>query len=339
MFHLKINLIWLPLLIILLFTKHDQRQYAIHGYAQGTDYSIKYFSQDSIITQSSIDSILLKIDSSMSLYKSFSAINRFNHSANGIELDDHFRNVVEKSIEISTATKGSFDITVKPLVQVWGFGAKPISTFPDSLSIKTILPCVGMKNLSLKGNFLQKYKSCTQIDLNGIAQGYSVDVVANYLHKKGVKSFVVEIGGELRIVGKKSDGSLFKIGIEGPSDNEKQEPGIKHIIQLSKGAITTSGNYRKYLQQGSKKISHLIDPKTGYPLQNAMISATIYAKDAITADGYDNALMAMEPSQALNFVKSHKDLECYLIYNRPDGMIADTLSPGFKKLLVKGQIN
>ena len=339
MFHFKINLIWLPLLIILLFKKHDQRQYTIHGYAQGTDYSIKYFAQDSVITQSLIDSILLQIDSSMSLYKSFSAINRFNQSANGIKLDVHFLKVVMRSFEISTATKGSFDITVKPLVQIWGFGAKPISTFPDSLSIKTILPCVGMKNLSLKGNFLKKYKSCTQIDLNGIAQGYSVDVVANYLQKKGVKSFVVEIGGELRIAGKKPDGSLFKIGIEGPSDNEKQEPGIKHIIQLSKGAITTSGNYRKYLQQGSKKISHLIDPKTGYPLQNAMISATIYAKDAITADGYDNALMAMEPSQALNFVKSHKDLECYLIYHRPDGMIADTLSPGFKKLLVKGQIN
>ena len=108
---------------------------------------------------------------------------------------------------------------------------------------------------------------------------------------------------------------------------------------MNQGAITTSGNYRKYLKQGSKKISHLINPKTGYPLQNSMISATVYAKNAITADGYDNALMAMEPLEALKFMKSHKGLECYLIYRKADGSIADTLSSGFKRLIVDYKIN
>jgi thiamine biosynthesis lipoprotein len=331
--------LWIPLLIILLFQMNDQQQYTIHGYAQGTDYSVKYFARDSIVTQRNVDSILLKIDSSMSLYKPFSLINKFNASASGVDLDPHFLKVVRKSFEIYKSTKGAFDITVKPLVQAWGFGSKPIQTFPDSATIQQLLPCVNRLNLSLKGSFLAKRIPCVQIDLNGIAQGYSVDVVADYLLKKGIMSFVVEIGGELRIKGTKPDGSYYRIGIEGPAANEHSEPEIKHVIQLNHGAITTSGNYRKYVQQGSKKVSHLINPKTGYPVQTSMISVTVYAQDAITADGYDNALMAMEPKEALTFIKSKKGMECYLIYRSTDGKITDTLSTGFKKFLVDKSIH
>lgn len=191
-----------------------------------------------------------------------------------------------------------------------------------------------MRYLTLKGSFVKKAKPCIQIDLNGIAQGYSVDVVADYLIKKGIKSFVVEIGGELRIEGIKPDRSYFRIGIEGPGEKDNSTPLMKHVIQLKTGAITTSGNYQKYLQQGSKRISHLINAKTGYPLQNSMISVTLYAKDAITADGYDNAIMAMEPLKALKFIEAHKGLEAYLIYKDADGRVADTLSTGFRKLIV-----
>ncbi|MBC7566405.1 MAG: FAD:protein FMN transferase [Pedobacter sp.] len=320
-------------LLILFLRKENQQQYIIHGYAQGTDYTIKYFARDSIVTKNAVDSILSQIDSSMSLYKPYSLINKLNASSGGLRLDPHFLKVVKRSFEITKSTKGKFDITVKPLVQVWGFGAKPIQDFPDSLTIKQILPCVGMQNLSLDGSFLRKSKPCIQVDVNGIAQGYSVDVVASYLLMNGVTSFVVEIGGELRIKGTKPDGSHFRIGIEGPGDGLNLEPAIKHVIELSNGAITTSGNYRKYLQQGSKKIFHLIDPKTGYPLQNSIISATLYAKDAITADGYDNALMAMEVNEAMTFIKSHRDLEAYIIYRQKDGNISDTLTAGFKKLI------
>ncbi|MEJ7560486.1 MAG: FAD:protein FMN transferase [Pedobacter sp.] len=333
MIQYKLFLIWIPLLLLFLLKKDDRRQYFIHGYAQGTDYSIKYFAKDSVVTQKAVDSILLQIDSSMSLYKTYSLINKFNASSFGVKLDPHFLKVIQKSIKISKATNGVFDITVKPLVQAWGFGSKPILVFPDSAVIKQILPCVGVENLTLSGSYLRKKIPCVQIDLNGIAQGYSVDVVAELLTKKGIKSFVVEIGGELRIKGLKPDGTYFRIGIEGPANTDKAEPVMKHVIQLQEGAITTSGNYRKFLQQGSKKFSHLIDAKSGYPLQNSMISVTLYAKDAITADGYDNAIMALEPLDALNFVKSHKDLECYLIYHKSDGSIADTLSAGFKKLI------
>lgn len=325
-------LLLIPLLFSLLFKQKEQQQYIIRGYAQGTDYTIKYFYADSIISKENIDSLLLEIDISMSLYKPHSLISKFNASKSGLKIDRHFKTVLEKSFEINKATSGKFDVTVAPLVQAWGFGPKPVAGFPDSLEIRALLKFVGMKNLRLMGNRLGKVKPGVQVDLNGIAQGYSVDVVAAYLLRRGIKIFVVEIGGEIRMKGPKPDGSSLRIGIEGPASSPNAEPVMKHILCIDSGAVTTSGNYRKYLQMGRKRIMHLIDPVTGYPLENEMISVTVYAKDAITADGYDNALMSMTVKEALAFVSSRNDIDAYIIY-RKEGMIADTLSSGFKKMI------
>nr|WP_226905090.1 FAD:protein FMN transferase [Pedobacter schmidteae] len=327
-------MLFIPL-IAFFFKGNDLREYNIRGYAQGTDYSIKYFARDSIVSKQSVDSILSVIDSSMSLYKPYSLINRFNETKEGIDLDPHFAAVMRKSFAVYKATNGRFDVTVAPLVQAWGFGPKPITQFPDSAAVRELLKCVGMDNLSLKGKHLSKRKACIKVDLNGIAQGYSVDVVADFLIKKGIKSFVVEIGGELRMKGPKPDGSALRIGIEGPSTSAHSEPVIRHVISINNGAITTAGNYRKYLQKGAKKVAHLIDPKTGYPLDNALISVTIYAKDAVTADGYDSPIMAMNVQEALDFVKSKKGMEAYIIYHKKDGSVADTLTKGFKKMIVE----
>ncbi|WEK20265.1 MAG: FAD:protein FMN transferase [Candidatus Pedobacter colombiensis] len=330
----KYILLLFPLLISFFFKGKDQREFIIHGYAQGTDYSIKYFARDSVITKQSVDSILSVIDSSMSLYKPYSLISKFNDSSEGLDLDPHFVVVMQKSFEVYKATSGKFDVTVAPLVQAWGFGPKPIAKFPDSAEVKQLLKCVGMNNLSLKGNHLSKRKSCIKIDLNGIGQGYSVDVVADYLEYKGIKAFVVEIGGELRIKGPKPDGTAMRIGIEGPAVSANSEPVIRHVIRANNGAITTAGNYRKYLQKGGRKVAHLIDPKTGYPLDNALISVTIYAKDGLTADGYDSPIMAMGLKEALDFA-SKKGMEAYIIYHKSDGSVADTLTRGFRKMIVE----
>lgn len=314
--------------------KKEQQQYTVHGYAQGTDYSIKYFAESPVVSGAEVDSILLKIDSSMSLYKPYSLINKFNNATKTLSMDTHFLRVINKSFEINKATDGRFDITVAPLVQAWGFGPKPITVFPDSNRVKELLKNVGMNLLSIQGNNLLKRQPGVQIDLNGIAQGYSVDVVADYLLQKGIRCFVVEIGGEIRMKGPKPDGTALRVGIEGPALNEQSEPQLRHVISFNEGAVTTSGNYRKYLRAGGKKISHLIDPKTGYPLDNQLISVTIYAKDALTADGYDNAVMAMSIEQALAFVSAKKNMEAYLIYHRKDGTVTDTLTAGFKKMIV-----
>ncbi|MBB6498699.1 FAD:protein FMN transferase [Pedobacter cryoconitis] len=330
----KAFIVSISLLISFFLKGKDQQQYSLHGYAQGTDYSIKYFAESPVVTQAAVDSILLKIDSSMSLYKPYSLISRFNNSMDSLSIDAYFVAVMNKSFEIFKDTQGKFDVTVAPLVQAWGFGPKPINLFPDSAEIKKLLQNVGMNYLELKGNRLLKKKPGIHIDLNGIAQGYSVDVVANYLVSKGVTSYVVEIGGEIRMKGPKPDGSAMRIGIEGPALNEQSEPQIRHVISFNEGAVTTSGNYRKYLKNGGKKISHLINPKTGYPLDNRLISVTIYAKDALTADGYDNAVMAMDIEEALAFVNARKGMEAYIIYHRKDGSVTDTLTSGFKKMIV-----
>lgn len=322
-------------LLLFALTKNSPLQaYKITGQAQGTTYAVSYFAKDSIITKTQIDSVLNAIDFSMSLYKDNSVITKFNQSEKGIVIDEHFRAVIKQAMAINLATKGLFDVTVAPLVQLWGFGPKKINSFPDRNAVNKIMPCVGMDNLRLKKNTLYKSKSCVQIDLNGIAQGYSVDVVAGFLTKKGISAFVVEIGGEIRVLGSKPNGTPFKIGIEGPAESQFAEAQIKHLISLNKGAVTTSGNYAKYLQYGDQKISHLIDSKTGYPLVNEMISVTVYAKDAITADGYDNALMAMNLQQALKFVNAKKGLEAYFIYKKLNGQVADTLTAGFKKIIL-----
>jgi len=324
----------LPLLVLFGYLKKDQQEYTINGYAQGTSYTIKYFAEKPVITKSAIDSILTDIDASMSLYQPNSLINKFNASTEGVVLDGQFKAVMHKAFEVYKDTQGKFDVTVGPLVQAWGFGSKPITEFPDSLTIRKLLNIVGMDGLELNGNFLKKKRPEIQVDLNGIAQGYSVDAVADYLSKLGISSFIVEIGGELLVKGLKPDGSGRRIGIEGPALTPLAEPQIRHIINISHGAVTTSGNYRKWIQKGSKRIAHLIDPSTGYPLDNQLISATIYAKNAITADGYDNAVMAMTVEEAIRFIESKGDMEAYLIYHQEDGKIADTLTKGFKKMIV-----
>ncbi len=321
-------------LYVLTSSNEQVQEFKIDGYAQGTRYSITYYAKQEVVKKNNIDSIIQVIDHSMSLYQPNSVITKLNESTSGTLVDFHFMKVYKRAQEIFKDTNGKFDVTVAPLVQAWGFGPKKAAKFPADTTIKNILKCVGMEKITRQGLTIKKENQCVNVDLNGIAQGYTVDLIAAYLHSKKVNSFMVEVGGELRVSGAKADGELFKIGIEGPTNKELSSQSIKHVLQFKKGAITTSGNYQKYIMNGNKRLSHLINPKTGYPLDNEMISVTVFAKDAITADGYDNALMAMNPKEALAFVAKRKQLAVYIIYKKENGEIADTLSTGFKKLIL-----
>jgi len=311
-------------------------EYHVNGHAQGTTYHITYYAADSIFTRRQADSLFDKLDSSLSGYKTYSLISRFNASADGIVMDEHLQKVIKHSLDIWRDTNGESDITVAPLVQAWGFGPRPSTALPDAAAIKTILGCVGSAKLHLRGNKLVKDKPCVTIDVNGIAQGYSVDVAAALLESRGIGNYLVEVGGEIRVKGHKQPaGERFTIGIESPGRDEPDEPTVKKLLTTTHGGITTSGNYRKFYTSGKKVISHLIEPHTGYPIQNDMISVTIWAPDAITADGYDNALMAMGLQKALRFMQHHRDMEAYFIYHKADGSIADTATAGFYKMLVE----
>jgi FAD:protein FMN transferase len=312
----------------------EWKRFAIAGTAQGTTYSIIYYSEDSTVTKGMIDSTLAVLDNSLSLYKPQSKINQFNNSAKGLDLDEHMLLVIQQSIKTYNQTKGMFDITVHPLVEAWGFGVKKSTSIPDPSTIRSLRTCVGSKFLQLNGKYLHKKKSCVKIDLNGIAQGYSVDVLALLLKQNGIKNYIVELGGEISVKGtKQPSGEKMKIGIESPNEDAFENHPMQKIIALDKGAITTSGSYRKYYESNGQKVTHLINPKTGYPHKNELISVTVYAKDAMTADAYDNALMLMGLKQALAFVERRKDLAAYFIYKNDNGNIADTASSAFLKLM------
>ena len=326
----------LSALVLSFGNKPVPKAFRLQGYAQGTSYHIVYYSADSVISQRSVDSLLTSIDSSLSLYKPYSVINRFNEAVHGITMDRHMKKVVEKSIEIYADTKGVFDVTVQPLVEAWGFSAKHIESLPDSNKIKSLLKCVGTEKLHIKGDSLYKNVSCLRIDLNGIAQGYSVDEIASFFRKNSIDDFLVELGGELVVSGRKlPGGEKMSVAIEAPQSDAFGPSAFQKILHLDHGALTTSGNYRKFYESNSRKINHLINPFTGYSFQNELISVTVWANDGITADGYDNALMGMGLKNALRFIETKKDMEAYFIYMQPDGSIKDTATKGFQMLFGK----
>src|SRR6478609_3026886 len=226
-FRRSTNSIVLVLIILLIlvglssYRPIEWKRYSISGKAQGTTYSIIFYGKDSLITKEMIDLSLMKIDSSLSLYKTYSIVNQFNNSATGIVLDKYMLPVIKKSITTYKETNGLFDITVYPLVEAWGFGVKKAESVPDSSTVRSLCNCVNTNLIELKGNYLHKKKPCVKIDLNGIAQGYSVDVLADLLEQHGIKDYVVELGGEIRVNGRKQpSGAKMKIGIESTAEDE-----------------------------------------------------------------------------------------------------------------------
>lgn len=305
----------------------------INGSAQGTTYHITYYAKDSLVVKSQIDSLLSVIDHSLSLYQPNSLINQFNQSPTGLIVGDHFIAVTKAAQSIFKKTNGLFDITIGPLTKAWGFGPIKPDSLPDKKSIQSLLSCIDTRLLYWEGKKLKKKKPCVQLDANGIAQGYSVDQLSMLLEQNDIHNYLVELGGEIRVNGKKwPEHKKMSVGIESP-DEDPAPVTMKKIVWLNKGALTTSGNYRRYRESGGKHLSHLINPHTGYPFDNELISVTVYAPDAMTADAYDNALMGMELSQALNFIEKQPGLGAYFIYRQKDGNIADTASRIFRSLL------
>lgn len=310
----------------------ELKAFTIEGFAQGTSYQITYYAKSAIISSKSVHKLFSELDSSLSIYKPYSLINKFNNSENGIEMDDHLLKVVKRSLKIWKQSEGIFDISILPLVDLWGFGANKRTNLPDENEIAQAISCSGSDKIKMKGSRLIKTKACIKIDVNGIAQGYSVDQIAEVLEKKGIKNYIVELGGEIRVKGHKAPNKQpMRIGIETFTQNMNDTSSFQKVLELKKGAVTSSGNYRRFIQSGSKKLSHLMDIKSGRPLENEIISVTVRAKNAMDADGYDNALIGMGIDKAFQFLKKHKKIEAYFIYKDKNGAIRDTSSINFYK--------
>src|SRR5690606_38167801 len=230
------------------------QRFNLEGYAQGTTYAVSYYANDEQVKKAQLDSIFQGIDQSMSLYKPNSIISKFNSDTNSeIVMDNHMQAVLKKSFKINKLSRGIFDITVKPLASLWGFGPEKTVGIPDSNVVKEALTYVGMDKLKIRGKQLRKKDNRVEIDLNCIAPGYTVDVLYDFIQSRKIKSFLVEVGGEIRTYGYKPKEEPYKILIQRPDEAKEQR---NYIIALHNKAVTTSGSYEKYRTVDNYRFSH-----------------------------------------------------------------------------------
>lgn len=299
------------------------------GKVYGTFYHITYNFPDDL--QKDIRVEMEKVNASLSMFNAHSVIARINRGESD-STDLLFREMFMKAEQVNRETNGAFDITVAPLVNAWGFGFKN-DTFPSTEKIDSILQFVGMGKLTLEGSRLVKQVEGVEIDASSIAKGLGVDLVADYLDGKGVADYMVEIGGEIRAKGMSMKGRPWRIGIDKPVDDAtgtKRE--IELVVELSSGALATSGNYRNFYIHDGKKYAHTIDPRTGYPVQQDILSASVYTDSCMKADAYSTAFMVLGLEAAKEIVNSNPALEACFIYQK-DGKMETWISPGFEKLI------
>jgi FAD:protein FMN transferase len=226
-------------------------------------------------------------------------------------------------------TDGTFDITVGPLVKAWGFGPDEHKNFSEAKR-DSLIKLVGMGKVSLINGHVVKSDPGICLDVNAIAQGYSVDVICAFFDNLGIKNYLIEIGGEVRAKGTKA-GALWRIGIDKPEDNN-MSPGeeLQAVIRISDKALATSGNYRKFYIEDGVKYSHTIDPRTGYPARNKLLSASIMADDCAMADGIATACMVMGKEGAIEFIRKNPQLSGYLVFSDDNGNFRTWMSENMK---------
>ena len=312
----------------------------VSGEAQGTTYSITYEDSTGLLfSAEAADSILDAIDMSLSEWVDSSVISVFNRSDSMVISDPHFLNVYFRGREISRLTKDAFEPKVMPLVHAWGFGpngAQPKGDVQiDELMelVHTPFQVTAMDTTAGRRKYLFVKNPGQELDVNGIAQGYSVDVVGDYLRHLGIRNFMVEIGGEVLAYGKNARGESWKIGVDKPVDPD-QPRELMAIVRIDDRAICTSGSYRKFYVKDGKKYSHTIDPTTGKPVDHSLISTTVLAPTCMDGDTFATAFMVMGVEGTKTFLKEHPELglDVYLIFADKNGAWESYMSPGMKEV-------
>lgn len=307
----------------------------ISGFAQGTSYHITYENSSGKNYSNDVASILKKFDQSLSMWDPTSIISRINNNDPIVEADDWFVAAFNKALEINKISGGAFDITVGPIVRAWGFSTAPVAKHEPSY-IDSLLQFVGMEKVQLKKRKVIKTDPGIKLDLNGLAQGYSVDVICDFFKREGIKNYMVEIGGEVRTKGKNASGKFWRIGIDKPVDGNMQ-PGdkLQAIIELNNKSVSTSGNYRKFFVENGVKYSHTIDPKTGKPARNTLLSATVIASDCMTADALATSFMVLGVEKGKQLFEKLNGIDVMFIYSDQQGEYQLFTSKGLDKMLIE----
>lgn len=334
------RLIWqIPFLLLLIFgsiyviRKQQNTPYQRdEGFIFGTIYHITY--QSDVNYQKEIEAELQKVDNSLSPFNKTSIISRINRNED-VKVDNMFAEVFQLAEKISKETDGAFDITVAPMVNAWGFGFKTGNP-PTKQTVDSLRAIVGFQKVALEEEHVKKQNPHIMLDCSAIAKGYGSDIVARFLKKKGIQNFMVEIGGEIVVNGNSDKQVPWRVGINKPTDdslNTSQE--LQDVINVTDIAMATSGNYRNFYYKNGKKYAHTIDPKTGYPVQHNILSATVLAKNCATADAYATSFMVMGLDGARKVLEKHPELDAYLIYSDEKGNNRIWYSPELKKKILK----
>ena len=313
------KLVWVASSLMLLAmtfascAKQPQKM-VLQGLVQGSYYAITYYDEEGRNFQQEIDSIFHAVDMSVNLWVDSSVICKVNRNED-VALDQIFIENFEVAQRAAALSDGYFDPTISPLVSAWGFSAKNPQLPPlTSHLIDSLKQLVDYRKVRIEDGKLIKENPAMKLDFNAIAQGYTTDLVGALLEAKGIKSYIVDVGGEIFARGTKPDGKPWVVGIEKPAADWDSERVVQQRVELEDKGIVTSGSYRKYVERDGKRYSHCIDPMTGYPVEHNLLSATVIAENATWADALASVCMVMGMERSLELIKTLEGVEVYYIF-------------------------
>lgn len=308
------KIIYIIVLCCLLTNCNTIEKQQFFGNTQGSYYSITYFDEQNRDFSREFDSIFKEIESTLSLWDENSIIRRVNRNDTTVVLNQIFIDNFNYAMRAAELSDGYFDPTIGPLVQAWGFHFKEGMEMTPEI-VDSLKQLVGYRKIEIENGKVIKENPNMTLDFNAVAQGYTTDMIGDFLLSKNVNNFLVDVGGEILARGCKPNGELWKVGIEKPAENKDSERIVQEIVELDNRSIVTSGNYRKYVERGGKRYSHSLNPMTGYPAENKLLSATIIADNTAWADCLASICMVVGLEKAIEIVESSEDdIDAYFIY-------------------------
>ncbi|WP_019277462.1 FAD:protein FMN transferase [Vibrio coralliilyticus] len=324
-------------LLVLAGCEKPVEQIHLSGPTMGTTYNIKYIESEGIPSpealQKEVDRLLEEVNDQMSTYRKDSELSRFNQNQTStpFEVSPQTATVVKEAIRLNGLTLGALDVTVGPLVNLWGFGpeARP-EVVPTDEELAARKANTGIQHLTVEGNLLTKDIPNLYVDLSTIAKGWGVDVVADYIQSQGIQNYMVEVGGEMRLKGINREGVKWRIAIEKPSADER---AVQEIIEPGDMAVATSGDYRIYFERDGVRYSHIINPQTGKPIRHKVVSVTVLDKSSMTADGLATGLMVLGEEQGMK-IANENNIPVFMIVKTEDGF-KEMASEAYKPFMNK----
>lgn len=306
--------------------RENSSNFNVTGLTMGVvSYNVKYIDPRGINYKAGIDSLLDALNQSLSTYVKESEITRFNNNSLLKYESEFFYPVLKAGYDIFKVTNGAFDPTIMPVVNAWGFGPEEFQN-PDSATIETLMTNVGFDHIFFDSIAICKLEQGVKLDFSAIAKGYAVDLVLGYLQKKDIHNIFVEIGGEVAAIGRNvAENKSWMVGVEDPTKSVDQR-SVFAAFKIEDRAVATSGNYRNFKLVDGKKIGHTIDPKTGYPVENNLLSASVFAQNCMEADAYATAFMVLGKEKSIEIIEQNQNLQAYLIFLGENGELLTYIS-------------